>query len=274
MQMKLGLYSMIAADKTPAEVIDLCREVGIQGIEWVQHQPGRGGHLDPNDRVGSAGRIGEMTRKAGLEVVDFTGAPEADDPASVKEHFEIAAAMGAPAIRMRSQSSWRQPDKTLEEQQAHVRRALKRMAPLCDEHHVSVQYETHWKAVTASASIARQLLDGLDPRRFGILMDPANMMVQGVEGWRVSCEVLGPYLHNVHCKNVWFEPAGIGDSGQLRWHHLWRAVRLGLVDWPEVIEALKQFGYDGYVCIEDCDRTRGAEERIRDAVSFLRPILS
>ena len=113
--MKLGLYSMIADEKTPGEVVDLCCEVGIEGIEWVQHHPEKGGHLDPDDLVGSARTVGEMTRKAGLEVVDFTGAPEADDPQSIKEHFEIAAAMGAPAMRMRSRSFWRKLDKKLAE---------------------------------------------------------------------------------------------------------------------------------------------------------------
>ena len=272
--MKLGLYSMIASDKTPEEVIALCGEVGIDGIEWVQHRPGSGGHLDPDDRVGSAEKIGELTRCAGLDVVDFTGAPEADDPQSVKEHFEIAAAMGAPAMRMRSQSFWRQPGKSLEEQQAHVRAALERMAPMCETHGVSVQYETVWNAVTSSASMARRLLEGLDHNHFGILIDPANMMIQGFEGWRVCCEVLGPYLHGVHCKNVWFEPTAVGDSDQIRWRHVFRPVRLGLVDWSEVVDALSEFGYEGYLCIEDCDQTYPSEDRIRDAVRFLRPLIS
>ena len=170
---------MVADDKTQQEVIDLCCQVGIEGIEWVQHRPGpdRRGPLDPSDLVGSAGKIGEMTRAAGLEVVDFTGAAEADDLGSVRQHFEIAAAMGAPAMRMRSRSFWRKLDKTLEEQQAHVRQALESMASLCDGYQVGVQYETVWNAVTSCASMARRLLEGVDASRFGILIDPANMMV-------------------------------------------------------------------------------------------------
>jgi len=271
--MKLGLYSMIADDKTPQEVVELCCEVGIEGIEWV-HRVARGGHLDPDDLVGSAERLGELARRAGLEIVDFTGDPEADEPESVRESFEIAAAMGAPAMRMRSRSCRRQPGRSLEEQQAHVRRVLESMALLCKQYGVSVQYETVWDTVLCSASTALRLYEGLDPATFGVLIDPANMVVEGSEGWRVCCELLGPYLHNVHCKNVWFEPTGVGQSGQVRWRHVFRPVRLGLVDWPEVIAALDESGYDGYLCIEDCDRTYSSDQRIRDAVSFLRPLIS
>jgi len=272
--MKLGLYSMIAKEMSPAEVVALCCELGIEGIEWVQRGPERGGHLDSSDFVGSAARVGEMAREAGLEIVDFTGFPEADDPERLKLHFEIAEAMGAPAMRMRSESFWRQPGKSLAEQQDHVRRVLEGMLTQCEKHGVSVQYETVWGSVLASASMARRLYEGLDPTWFGMLIDPANMIIEGYEGWRVACEVLGPYLHNVHCKNVWFEPTQVGDSGQIRWRYLFRPVRIGMVNWPDVIDALKESGYDGYLCIEDCDETYPSDYRIREAVSFLRPLMS
>jgi len=69
-------------------------------------------------------------------------------------------------------------------------------------------------------------------------------------------------------------PAGVGESRQVRWRHVFRSVRVGLVDWPEVIAALDESGYEGYLCIEDCDRTYSSDQRIRDAVSFLRPLIS
>ena len=273
--MKIALYSMVPglAEKSPQEVLDLCCEAGIDGIEWI-HWRAAGRHLDPDDMVGSAERLGEMARAAGLAVVDFTAEPEADDLDSVKAHLEIAAAMGAPAMRMRSRSAARQAGKTLQEQSDHVRRVLANMAPLCEQYGVRVQYETVWGSVMASASMARRICEGLDPAWFGILIDPANMMVEGFEGWRVCCEVLGPYLHNVHCKNVWFEPSWPRQKGQVRWRFVFRPLRLGLVDWAEVVEALKEHAYDGWLCIEDCDNTYGAEERIRDDARFLRALLS
>ncbi len=272
MKMKLGLYSMTAEDKSPEQMVDLCCEVGIDGIEWVQWE--EKGHLDPSDLVGSAEQLGEMTRKAGLDVIDFTGVPEADDPESVKTNFRIAAAMGGPVMRMRSRSVWRQQGKILKEQQNHVRRALESMAPMCEEWGVSVQYETVWDTVMSSASMARQLYEGLDPAKFGVLIDPANMIIQGYEGWPVCVEVLGPYLHNVHCKNVWFEPTTVGDNQQIRWRFVFRPIRLGLVDWAEVIAALKDSGYSGYICIEDCDVTYSSEHRIRDGARVIRSLIS
>jgi sugar phosphate isomerase/epimerase len=115
--------------------------------------------------------------------------------------------------------------------------------------------ETHFGTIAPSAALALRLVEPFEPHRIGVNFDPANMIIEGRESWRLSLDLLGPYLDYVHAKNICWVREGE------RWRWLFTSLEDGQVDWHEVANALNGVGYDGYISFEDFYqvpmRTRG-----------------
>ena len=63
-------------------------------------------------------------------------------------------------------------------------------------------FEIHLKTLIPSPSSAYILLSKFDPNHFGVIFDPANMIFEGYEDWKMGIEILGNYLGHVHVKNA------------------------------------------------------------------------
>ena len=109
--------------------------------------------------------------------------------------------------------------------------------------------EIHAGTIIPSASAAYRLVSQFDPRCVGLILDPANMVIEGREHWKMGLEILGEYLAHVHVKNVgWFSRE---YQGETRWKWEYAPLAKGMVDWQEVMTALNAVGYNGYLSIED-----------------------
>ena len=93
-----GLTSITFRQLDAADIIDLVRQSGLDGIEW-----GGDVHVKPGETE-LAKRIGEQTRQAGLRVLSYGSYLHVDGPETVAADFEpvlqSALALGAPVIRV------------------------------------------------------------------------------------------------------------------------------------------------------------------------------
>jgi sugar phosphate isomerase/epimerase len=109
---------------------------------------------------------------------------------------------------------------------------------------------------------------GLDlpPDQFGAVYDPGSLVMEGQVRPRLAVAVLGTYLRHVHVKDVVPERM---DGG---WR--WTNVRpgSGLVAWPEVLEALAEASYGGWLVIDHLSGEAGAA-RLAEDVAALRGLL-
>ncbi len=71
---------------------------------------------------------------------------------------------------------------------------------------VKVLVELHHRTITASASAALRLVDGLDPAHVGVIHDLGNLVIEGQEDALAGFQLLGDYLAHVHVKNVAWRP--------------------------------------------------------------------
>lgn len=92
-----GLTTVTFRSKTPAEILKLCAESGIQGIEW-----GGDVHVPPGD-ISLAERLGKETRDMGGIVTSYGSYCRLGEK-NGKQDFHAAAdtakALGAPLIRI------------------------------------------------------------------------------------------------------------------------------------------------------------------------------
>jgi hexulose-6-phosphate isomerase len=136
--------------------------------------------------------------------------------------------------------------------------ALKGLAPTAERLGVTIGVENVWNKFLLSPLEMRALLDTVSSKKVASYFDVGNVLQFGYpEQW---IRILGPRIKRVHFKDFnrtignlsGFCPIGEGD-----------------VDWPAVMAAFAQVGYDGYVTAEIFD----AEADLERTASAMKAIL-
>jgi len=222
---------------------------------------------------------------AGMEIISLTPGlmlKHVQCPEAVKGVCEVAQEMGAKTIRMfgAPHVRWGGPNSELNEWMAEfdgtrsgsywMKRNIEelgKLLELSEGYDLRYVFELHHGYVANSASGAMRMIDRYPPERVGILMDPGNMVIEGGEGWRNSVEIMGEYLSYVHCKNAAYCRA----DGQ--WTAGWASLADGIANYPEIITAMKDLGFDGYLSIEDLRKDVSPKEKVADGIAYLKGLV-
>ena len=244
MQIKLAFSTLGCPRWELPRVARAAREYGYQGVELRA----LGGQLDlvsrPEFAAGEIVRTRDWLAEQGLVVccVDTSCTFDSADVAERRKqedvaarHCELAAALGAPLIRVF-------PDKvpegaTREETRDRVAESLRRVAERAPAG-VRVGLETHgdFAAGSATAEIIR-LADHPAAR---VIWDAANSFSTG-EAVEESARAVAPYLAHVHLRDA-------RPMGKEHWTPV--LAGRGLVPFGQVVAALRGIGYEGFVSFE------------------------
>ena len=243
-QIKLAFSTLGCPQWELPEVARAAREYGYEGVELRA----LGGSLDllsrPEFRPAEVARTRERLAAEGLEVCcvdtscNFHSADEAErreqEEAAVR-HCELAAALGAPLIRVFPDLV--QEGSTFEETRDRIAESLRRVAGRAPAG-VRVGLETHgdFAAGRASAEVIRLA----DHPSLCIIWDAANSFSAG-ESIEDSAAAVAPYLAHVHLRDA-------RPMGKEHWTPV--LAGRGLVPFGKVAAALKRLGYDGFVSFE------------------------
>jgi sugar phosphate isomerase/epimerase len=150
-----------------------------------------------------------------------------------------------------------------------------------DELGVSFAHEPHPKQMVYNVETARLSLDWLDHhRRWGFNLDPANLLLAGVDPV-VFAHDLGDRILHAHAKDGELVAHNAARSGLLAhgpWDRRDRGFRFripgwGDVPWKRLITELRLAGYDGYLAIENEDPVFEPVDGLRKAIAELLPLL-
>ncbi len=132
-------------------------------------------------------------------------------------------------------------------------------------------FETHGGALLASPLAAIMLFDGASPQNVGVIYDPANTIIEGNLRPRSEVEVLGGYLAYLHAKNVvsYFNRIFTEPVGRTSWDIKAVPPDSGMLDWMEVLFALKYSGFKGFISSEEYFSASDIKS-LKNGVSFLR----
>ncbi len=158
-----------------------------------------------------------------------------------------------------------------------ARRKLDTFAVLGERHNIRALIQTHGGSLHPSASAARRVVEGFDPRYIGIHHDPGNMICQeGYETWNKGIDILGEYLCMVGVKNAGVFQRPGGDTFEMQWTREWTALSEGVVDYAVVLDALNAVGFDGPLCMHNFyDRgLQALTAQTRRDLDHLRGLLS
>jgi len=187
-----GLVSVTFRHREPAEVVDVARRAGLEGIEW-------GGDLHvPPDDFAAARLAAALTADAGLRVACYGSyyrlGERPADPALPAAVVRTAAALGAPLIRV-----WagRVPSaQASEEYRQLVVADARALGGIAAGEGIELAFEYHRNTLTDTRASAAHLLSLLDLPNVATLWQPEPTR-DPTENLADLTDVL-PRLRNVH----------------------------------------------------------------------------
>ncbi|NQT19364.1 MAG: sugar phosphate isomerase/epimerase [Planctomycetes bacterium] len=280
--MKHSVFTVAMPDYDVPQAAKKLKEWGYHGVEWrVTSLPSpmpetpnfwsaNRATVDFQNLPESAEQARKISETADLEIPALATYLSCADVKSVEKGMEAAKIMGAPMLRVGvpgydGSTNYRKVfEGGLE--------AYGKVEALAKEHGLKANLEIHMGNICPSASAAYRFVSNFDPAHVGAILDPGNMIYEGMENWQFGIELLGEYLAHVHVKNAQWRIVEGRPNGNLVWKPTWATMRGGMVDWSDVINALKKVGYKGYLSNEDFSLDAPTEEKLKDDLAFLKSL--
>lgn len=218
-------------------------------------------------------RLKKLSADHNLEIRNLGTYVHSDDDWSlIEQAVANAVAIGAPSLRINVPKYSSEQAFTPIWNQA--REDYKRIEELAARNGVRALIETHMGTICPSASSARMMLDGLDPRHVGVIHDLGNMVQEGFENYRMGLEVLGDYLALVHVKNSTVYPFETRKDTTIGWRYKFWPMHQGVADVRALIGALLDIGYDGWISFEDFSTQQKIDDRMKGNIEFVKRLVA
>lgn len=281
--MKFSVFTVMAPDTTPEQMIEHLKEMNYDGVEWRFKDTPTSMKNDPISFWGNnlctispeitdqeLDRLSDLTEEHGIEVTSVTPYLEVGDLAATERVLEVAQRLNAKTIRVGVPGYDR--TKNYHDLYEQAISYLKEVEAMCKQYGVKGLVETHHMTIAPSAGLAYRLVSGFDPNHIGVLYDPGNMVHEGYENYRMGMELLGDYLAHVHVKNAQWGIKQEHDDGTVDWGVDWATIEKGIVDWNQVILDLKAVGYDGTIGMEDFSGVYGTKEAMKHNIEWVKKL--
>jgi len=262
-----------------AEAVKEAKALGYQGIEVCLFPDGPLS-LDMNEA--EIANIRSILDDAGIAAASVTcGALwenqlTSSDPARVSEGkrivtqcLEVANQLGATGVLVvpGSVETFFMPEAEIVPYDVAIDRveaAMKDLAPVAEKNRVAIGIENVWNKMFLSPVEARDFLDRIGSEYVGWFFDVGNILLIGFpEQW---IRILGKRIKKVHVKDFRRSVGTIDGFVDLL---------EGDVDWPEVMKALRDVGYDDFLIAEMIPGyTHAPETRVANTALALDKILA
>lgn len=258
--MKIAAFSAPLMEHSMEEAMGIVAELGFGGIEIACREP----HLSPDT---PRPRVEEMKRVAdglGLEIPALGGyagkfseigdaecRQAFDDFCRLLEHADM---LGADMVRLWPGG----PNAFLAEEHHYARAAhwIGKCAEEAGRHGKRIVLEIHNLSLIETVDSSLRLLRLIEADNVGLIHDAGNMYISDTDFGRLSVQGLGRHLFHVHVKDI-SRKADPGEPGSFRnrtrhGEETFLQCRLGEgeVDHRELLAALRESGYEGWLTLE------------------------
>jgi sugar phosphate isomerase/epimerase len=127
---------------------------------------------------------------------------------------------------------------------------LQKVAPVAENHGVTVALEPCTRPGLATDTDVIALLEEADSPRVRAYLDVANIRMVGVDSVAAVRSLGAEYLAHIHMKDLAERPAGEGTGYSVV------GIGEGMLDFPAICAAIVEVGYDGWLTLE----TPGGDE--------------
>jgi len=233
----LTFFPKFLRDFDVHQLAQVAVNAGLNAVDLVVRD---GYWTPPEDLARTLPPFSRVLEQAGISVASAIIGEDAARLAANPEPLAILAENGIPEVRF----GWFPRDgRPAREQIAAARAALDRLAPRLEQYPVRALIQLHFGTLIACPSAAWSLLEGRDPRHFGVQLDPGNQVIEGHEDWGYACELLGDFVASVGIKDT--RPRLVPEGTRVRIIQDWAPLSQGSIDWIAIAVALKKIGFAG-----------------------------
>jgi len=162
---------------------------------------------------------------------------------------------------------------TTEEKFQALKRAWEPRLRLAEELNVKLALEVFPPNVVYNIPTIRRMFGALDSENLGLNFDPSHAVWQGIDNRRIIGE-FGSRIFHAHAKDAEIIDDSLAEIGVLgRGWWRFRVPGWGLINWPELITALRESGYDYVLSFEHEDKVFGDLEGTEKAYAFLKDLV-
>lgn len=156
---------------------------------------------------------------------------------------------------------------------------LKRAAQAAAAHGVNVLYQMHTGGPFETIAGAAEAIAEIDQPNFGVMPEPANLLMAGETFSTDMFEPLRGRVLGVHVQTLVVTPDAsnrltLNSGAEVRYTRVPYAENTQ-IDFETFFSALRQIGFNGFVNeLEPCPGLDALATVVAEAASFLRPLLS
>ncbi len=230
------------------EIVEIAKAAGVQGMEWG---------LGPIDgALEEAKTMLKATQDAGLEVVSFINGGLLWKTDEIRRWSEAVKAGGGSVLRVAPPWFAYNYDESVHQADDFMtlvnwsREGLAKLMELGKEYDIRYVLETHGASCFAAPQMVPWILGEFDPKYCGVIYDVANTYIEGFLRPRAAVEIMKDYIAYMHVKNVAFVES-VNAEGRTVFKNQRRTLDKGMVDYVEVMFALKLHKWDGWFSFEE-----------------------
>lgn len=150
-------------------------------------------------------------------------------------------------------------------------------AELAAERGIRLAHQCHTSSLFEEVDQILDVLKEIDRDNFGIIYEPANLLLNGQDYGVETLQRLAPHIMNVYVQNHCLDPKGpeVLDTycrGPVRFHHLY-LWETGGVDFTQVFQGLRDIEYGGSFTIHQAqgiETLEAATEYVKKCRRFFR----
>ena len=253
--MKKGISIWSFPPLSLKESFALAKKAGFEGVEVALDE--NAGEITLASTDSQLRQIKQQAQDEGIELYSVASglywsywlcsdnaAEQAKAKDIVKKQLDVAAALDCQSILVIPgcvNAEFAAPGRVMNYLDAYERSmdALQELKSYAEARKVEIGLENVWNKFLLSPLEMRDFIDKLDSPYVGSYLDIGNILVSGYpEQW---VKILGSRIKKVHFKDYRMDAGGL---------HGFVDLLAGDVNYPAVVDALKQIGYDGWVTAE------------------------
>ncbi len=233
--------------------LDIAKEAGFEGVELVVEE----GRVNPKETEERLKEIRREAEKRSLEISSLaTGLfwkfnlvsdnPKLREEAEnlIRDMLRMSSLLGADTILVVPGAVhilWETQSEIIPYEVAYKRayQSIEKLVSEAERYKVNIGIENVWNKLFLSPMEMKEFIDDIGSPYLGVYFDVGNVLTIGFpEQW---IRILGKRIKKVHLKDFRTAVGNLeGFVGLLE----------GDVNWPEVMKALKEIGYDDFLVAE------------------------
>lgn len=258
-------HTMGTPEYTVCEAIELLHKIGADGVEIVVQDDYKSG-LPTHCSREILEQVKQCAQDNHIQIICLTPynsyfnsldeEVRQKELAAIEDVIGYCDFLGAKYIRIYGGNLVAGDTEKLEERWAKLVESLRYLGDKAAKKGVTLVVENHFNTMAVSAKQSAKLMEDVNHPAVRILYDQANLAFTGNEDYVQAIQTQQQYVAYMHVKDlvfkegVAFTSSDVAHPKEEERNVYTRIVGEGVLPWPEILRAVQERGYNGWLSLE------------------------